>query len=409
MTLSYTESFPKILVLNRVDILLAVERFGNKSSRNKHHADTAAEEQDLSTLERKKKRAQKAGILVPVFGAALAGADAPILPQALKRVSRELDQPQPQKTENIVEPKAVKEEHRSSSVDIPNGSVHGEATMPEQHVHTATTPSYLSNGVVKSPHSSPQHRAISPLATTGGGNDIHQNRKQMKAPVNRVKLLPTDVLPLQPQGSKQPPSTAPKPSTSLPKQKPVEPSLLAHGVSIENPNFSNHHGSPPSSYYNTLPIPTKSSDSLGSSSSTSSVEGGASMRRPLAARKEGEISLDFGETSLGFSVIHERTGQLNRMNSNSVPDLLSDETLTEMRSPQHVTHASHLHPSMMSPRHRQLASSLGDLLDDSHTYAGIATASTNGVRSRTSTGSSSASGHSDSSKQFNFPPPPVSQ
>lgn len=96
--LAGTECFPKLLVLNRVDILQAVQRFGNKSSRDKHLAESA-EDEDVSTLQRKRNKAQKVGILVPVFGQALAGSDAPILPQGfnLKRVSREVDPPRPKK------------------------------------------------------------------------------------------------------------------------------------------------------------------------------------------------------------------------------------------------------------------------------------------------------------------------
>ena len=324
-----------------------MERFGNKSSRDKHLAKSAAEDQDVTTLERKRNKAQKVGMAI--FGAAHAGSDAPILPQGfnLKRVSREMDPPRPEE--------------------------------------------------------------VSPLATTSSASSgAQQNHKQMRVPVNGVKLLPADGVPLRPQGSKQPPATAPKPSTPPLRQMPADsnPNLLANGFSFENPNFSNHPGSPPTSYYNTLPTAATKSNSLGSSYSLSSAEGGTTLRRPLAAENKGEISLDFGDASLGFSIIQERVGRLNRLNSNSVPDLLSDEG--DVRSPQH------LYSSKVHPRHRQLGSSLGDLLDDAPSNH-APTTYTDGIRPRTSTESSSASGHSESprhTKQVLLPmnpPPRVSQ
>ena len=416
--LAGTECFPKLLVLNRVDILQAVQRFGNKSSRDKHLAESA-EDEDVSTLQRKRNKAQKVGILVPVFGQALAGSDAPILPQGfnLKRVSREVDPPRPQEeeeeAENAVWPKAAKEKRGSGDASIPNGSVHtSEVAMPEKHILESkrvpkeTTSSVPPSRVSRSPHSSPQHRP-SPLATTSsasaGGSSSHESHKPMRVPVNGVKLLPSDAVPPRPQGSKQPPATAPKPGTPPPRQTPGDSKLFANGFSIENPSFSNRPGSPPTSYYNTLPTPTKSS-SLGSSNSLSSAEGGGTpRRRPLAAAREGEVSLDFGDASLGFSFIQERTGLLNRTNSSSVPDLLSDEP--DMRSPQH------LYSNKVHLRHRQLASSLGDLLDDGQSNHFPVTYD-DGIRPRTSTGSSSASGHSESSKQAHLPssaPPPVSR
>lgn len=68
---THTESFPKLLALNKVDILMAVKRFGNKR-REVETATRGDEDEDAPDPERRKKRAKKAGILVPVFGEAFA-------------------------------------------------------------------------------------------------------------------------------------------------------------------------------------------------------------------------------------------------------------------------------------------------------------------------------------------------
>ncbi len=65
----FTESLPKLLALNKVDILLAVKRFGNR--RKPEALDN--EDEGSSEQERKRNRAKKAGIMVPLFGEAFAG------------------------------------------------------------------------------------------------------------------------------------------------------------------------------------------------------------------------------------------------------------------------------------------------------------------------------------------------
>ena len=378
--------------MNKTDILLAVKRFGNKRKEDYpiENGQSDSEGEGVSTAERKKKRAKKAGILVPVFGSALLGA-APQMPVLKTRASREVETDI--QSESSSPRSSILSSGSSQDLDIerrgsnyqgrPLSNLSSDVFFSPEHTVgegspqrrakqlvggvrllpevQAIPPSPSKTAVRQSSNDTVEHSTANHAVSSNGIPAITENGYCIKHGgfnMTQVQHAPTAVpnnLPTSPQHSLQrrprvirlvsgarmlPESqgfpTAPRSKSPRPLPKPKRSAPPTQQPSIVR----------------TMPSPTRRTKSH---EAWMEVEGDPTLRKPLKSRKNGEISLD-------FSTAEESTLELT-------PDFKSRLLVLKPNSKATFSDDTHLSNGTLSPhvlchRHKHLACSTGDLLDE---------------------------------------------